>query len=113
VIPATKQQSNGAPYGLGSNYIEFTPGTSSGALTLTFDGEDGYAWRASAIVYGKGAPAVVPISLNGNSAGSVVVSGFGGQVTRVLLAATIADKAGVQVPYSYGASVAGTTLATK
>jgi hypothetical protein len=55
----------------------------------------------------------VPISLNGSSAGSVVVSGFGGQVTRVLLAATIADKAGVQVPYSYGASVAGTTLATK
>ena len=108
VIPAAKQQSNGAPYGLGSNYVEFTPGTSSGALTLTFDGADGYAWRASAIVYGKGAPAIVPITLSGGSAGSVVVSGFGGQVTRVLLAATIADKEGAQVPYSYGATVAST-----
>jgi hypothetical protein len=110
---ATKQVSNGAPYGLGSNYIEFKPGTTSGTLTLTFDGTDGYAWRASAIVYGQGAPSVVPITLNGGSAGTVVVNGFGNQVTRVVLAATIADKPGVQVPYSYGAAVAATTLAKK
>jgi hypothetical protein len=113
-IPAaTKQTSNGAPYGLGSNYIEFTPGTTSGSLTLTFDGADGYAWRARAIVYGNGSPSVVPITLSGGSAGSVVINGFGQQVTRVVLGATIADKEGVQVPYSYGASVAGATLATK
>jgi hypothetical protein len=109
---ATKQTSNGAPYGLGSNYIEFTPGSSSGTLTLSFDGADGYAWRASAIVYGNGAPTVAPISLApGSAAGSVTVSGFGRQVTRVVLAATIADREGVQVPYSYGASVAAATLA--
>jgi len=114
VIPtATKQTANGAPYGLGSNYIEFTPGSSSGSLTLTFDGADDYAWRAEAIVYGNGAPTIVPISLNKGSAGSVVVSGFGKQVTRVLLAATIADRDGIQVPYSYGATVAGATLATQ
>jgi len=40
-----------------------------------------------------------------------VVSGFGKSATRVLLAATIADKAGVLVPYSYSAAV-GTTLAS-
>ena len=111
-IPAaTKQTSNGAPYGLGSNYVEFTPGNTSGALTLTFDGADGHAWRASAIVYGRGAPSIVPISLDGNSAGSVEITGFGKQSTRVLLAVTIADRAGVQVPYSYGASVATATVA--
>ena len=111
-IPAaTKQTANGAPYGLGANYIEFTPGSSAGSLTLSFDGTDGYAWRAGAIVFGSGAPSVVPITLDGQSAGSVTVNGFGKQVSRVLLAATIADREGVQVPYSYGASVAAATLA--
>jgi hypothetical protein len=80
-------------------------------LTLSFDGADDFAWRASAIVYGSGAPTVVPITLDTESAGSVTVNGFGKQVTRVLLAATIADREGVQVPYSYGASVAGAALA--
>jgi hypothetical protein len=55
---------------------------------------------------------VIPMSLDGGSAGSVVVRSFGQQTSRVLLAATIADRAGVQVPYSYGATV-GTTVATK
>jgi len=111
-IPAaTKQTGNGAPYGLGSNYVEFTPGSTSGTLTLSFDGADDFAWRVSAIVYGSGTPTVVPITLDTESAGSVTVNGFGKQVTRVLLAATIADREGVQVPYSYGASVAGAALA--
>ena len=57
---ATKQVSNGAPYGLGANYVEFTPGSASGPLTLTFDGTDGHAWRVSAIVFGNGGPSVVP-----------------------------------------------------
>ena len=113
-IPAaTKQTSNGAPYGLGSNYVEFLPGSTSNSLTLTFDGADGYAWRASAIVFGNGGPSVVPITLNGASAGSVVINGFGRQVSRVLLAATIADKEGVQVAYSYAASLGSGSLASK
>jgi len=89
-----------------ANYIEFTPGASSGPMTLTFDGADGYAWRASAIAFGTGAPSMVPITLNGGSAGSAVVNGFGSQAKRVLLAATIADKAGIHVPYSYSATLA-------
>jgi hypothetical protein len=109
----TKQVSNGAPYGLGANYIEFTPGSSTGPLTLSFDGVDGYAWRASAIVYGNGGTSVVPISLDAASAGSVVINGFGKQVSRVVLAASIADRAGVQVAYSYGASVGTGSVASK
>ena len=64
-------------------------------------------------MFGNGAPSVVPISLDGSAAGSVTLSGFGKQVTRVLLAATIADREGVQVPYSYGASVGDATLASR
>ena len=106
---ATKQKPNGAPYGLGANYVEFTPGSASGTLTLTFDGADGYAWRVYAIVYGaKNGPSTVPVALDAGSAGSVAVNGFGKTATRVVLAATIADKPGVQVPFSYGASVAST-----
>jgi hypothetical protein len=111
---ATKQLANGAPYGLGANYVEFTPGSASGALTVTFDGADGYPWRASAIVFGSGGPSVVPIALeSASSAGSVVISGFGKQVSRVLLAATIADRSGVQVAYSYGASVGSGPIAAR
>jgi hypothetical protein len=107
-IPAaTKQVANGAPYGLGANYIEFTPGSATGDLVVSFDGTDGYAWRVSAIVSGRSGTTVVPMTLDGGSAGSVVVAGFGRQATRVVLSATIADKAGVQVPYSYGATVGG------
>jgi len=111
---ATKQVANGAPYGLGANYVEFTPGSASGSLTVTFNGADGYAWRASAIVFGNGGSSVVTIPLqSGSSAGSVVISGFGKQVSRVLLAATIADRSGVQVAYSYGASVGSGSVAAK
>src|SRR5687767_13740172 len=39
---ATMLVSNGAPYGLGANYVDFTPGSASGPLTLTFDGTDGH-----------------------------------------------------------------------
>jgi len=110
---ATKQSSNGAPYGLGANYVEFTPGSASGSLTLSFDGADGYAWRASAIVLGNGAPSVVSIDLDRGSAGSVVINGFGKQAGRVLLAVTIADRSGVQVAYSYGATVGSGSIAAK
>jgi len=41
------------------------------------------------------------------------VRGFGRQATRVLLTATIADRDGVQVPFSYGASLVGATVAVK
>jgi Family of unknown function (DUF6055) len=111
---ATKQVGNGAPYGLGANFVEFTPGTTSGSLTISFDGTDGFAWRVSAIVYGsKGTPTVVPMSLDGSSAGSLVVSGFGSKATRVLLAATIADRPGVLVPYTYSATVDAATVAAR
>jgi hypothetical protein len=110
---ATKQTSNGAPYGLGANFVEFTPGSASGTLTLAFDGADGYAWRVYAIVFGaKNGPSAVPMTLDGGSAGSLQVSGFGKTASRVVLVAAIADQAGVQVPFSYGASLA-TTLASK
>ena len=111
---ATKQAANGAPYGLGANYVEFTPGATTGDLSLTFDGADGYAWRVAAIAYGdRSAPTVTPVALTTGSAGSIVVRSFGKQVSRVVLVATIADRPGVQVPFSYGATVGGSTVATK
>jgi hypothetical protein len=107
-IPAaTRQVANGAPYGLGANFIEFTPGSASGDLVLSFDGADGYAWRVSAVVSGRSGTTVIPIVLDGGAAGSAVVAGFGKQATRVVLSATIADRAGAQVPYTYGATVGG------
>ena len=110
---ATKQKPNDAPYGLGANYVEFAPGSTPGTLTLSFDGADGNAWRVYAIVYGaRNGPSTVPMTLDAGSAGSLAVSGFGTAATRVVLVATIADKAGIQVPFSYGASL-GTTVASR
>ena len=42
-----------------------------------------------------------------------MISGFGRQASRVVLAATIADREGVQVAYSYGASLGAGSVATK
>ena len=111
-VPAsTRKLSNGAPSGLGSNFIEFTPGSATGDLTVTFDGADGAAWRAYALVTGRSGTSTLPIALDAGSAGSVVVRDFGRQATRVVLAVTIADRAGVQVPFSYGAALGGTVAA--
>jgi hypothetical protein len=111
---ATKHTANGAPYGLGSNFIEFTPGTASGTLTLTVDGTDGYAWRGYAITTSSaGKTAVLPITLGTGSAGSIAIADFGSKVAKVTLAMTIADRAGVQVPFTYGAQVAPATLARR
>jgi hypothetical protein len=104
---------NGAPSGLGANFVEFTPSGAAGDLTLSFDGADGAAWRAYALVTGRSGTATLPIALDAGSAGSLVVRDFGRQATRVVLAVTIADRAGVQVPFSYGATVGAAALASR
>jgi hypothetical protein len=108
-IPAsTKKEANGAPSGLGSNFIEFVPTSDADALQLTVDGADGYAWRAFAIVTAKsGATTVTPIPLDANGAGAYSLRGFGRTAAKVTLAITIAGREGVQVPYAYTATVGG------
>jgi len=104
--PGTKKEGNGAPWGLGANFVELVP-AGSGSLTLTFDGDDGFTWRAFAVATPKngGAPTVFAISLNGASAGSISINSFGTHWAKVTLVPTIAGTDGVAVPYSYAASV--------
>lgn len=103
---STKKDANGAPWGLGANFIEFVP-AGSGSLTLTFDGADGFAWRAFAVATPKngGAPTTFAITLNGSSAGSISLNGFGTRWAKVALVPTIAGTDGSAVPFSYGATV--------
>ena len=105
IPPSTNRVANRAPWGLGANFIDFT--NASGSLTLSFDGTDDFAWRAYAIATpaGGGRTAVLPITLDGNSAGSITVDGMGARWSKVTLAVTIADRPGAAVPYSYGAAV--------
>jgi hypothetical protein len=96
---------NRAPWGLGANFVEFVP-TTSGSLAVTFNGTDGFAWRAFAITSdAKGRESVLPIPLDAAAAGSVTIAGFGNRWKRVTLVSTIADRPGAEVPYSYGATV--------
>lgn len=107
VVPAsTNRTPNRAPWGLGANFIEFTA-AAAGTLTLSFDGADGYAWRAYAVATpaNGGKASVIAIALNGASAGSLAVSGFGTRWSKVTLVPTIADRVGVEVPYAYAAAV--------
>jgi hypothetical protein len=105
-VPASKGSVvTRAPWGLGANFVEFIPGP-SGTITISFDGADGFAWRAFAVASdARGRNTVIPIPLDAASAGSVTVSGFGTRWKRVTLVPTIADRAGAEVPYSYGAQV--------
>ncbi len=107
-IPVSKGNViNRAPWGLGANFVEFVPGSANaGSLTVTFDGSDGFAWRAFAVATdAKGRSSVVPIALDAGSAGATTIPGFGVRWKRVALVPTIADRPGAEVPYSYRATV--------
>ena len=92
VGPSTNKVDNRAPWGLGANFVEFVP-AASGTLSLSFDGADGYAWRALVVVVATpnngGSPTTYTISLNGASAGSISISGFGSRWAKVTLATTL------------------------
>lgn len=106
-LPASKGNViNRAPWGLGANFVEFLPAGGGATLTLTFDGTDGFAWRAFAVATGSnGRSTVIAIPLNAGSAGSVTIAGFGSRWTRVALVPTIADRPGAEVPYAYSAGI--------
>ena len=104
---STNKAANRAPWAFGgANYIEFAP-SGNKTLNLTFDGADGFGWRAVAVAYPKngGAPTTFPITLNGASAGSVSISGFGNRWTKVVLVPSIVGTTGAEVPFSYGATI--------
>lgn len=105
-VPAsTNKEPNRAPYGLGANFIDFT--NANGSITVSFDGTDDYAWRAYVIATpaGGGKAAILPMTLDDGSAGSITVDGMGSRYSKLTLAVTIADREGVAVPYSYGAAL--------
>ena len=106
VGPSTNKTLNRAPWGLGSNFVEFVA-TKSGTITVSFDGADGFAWRAYIVATPKagGPNTIIPISLDGGSAGSVSVANLGTRWSKVTLVPTIADTPGSEVPYSYAAAV--------
>jgi len=112
VVPAsTNKDPNRAPYGLGANFVDFT--NASGSVAVSFDGTDGFAWRAYVIATseGGGKVSILPVALDGGSAGSITVDGMGTRWSKLTLAVTIADRAGAAVPYSYGATVSRGTIA--
>src|SRR5687768_16380648 len=104
IVPAsTNREPNRAPYGLGANFVDFT--NASGSLTVSFDGTDGFAWRAYVIASAPGGRTMVlPVALDGGSAGAITVDGMGARWSKLTLAVTIADRAGAAVPYTYGAT---------
>jgi hypothetical protein len=107
VGPSTKKVDNRAPWALGgANYVEFTP-AGSGTLTLTFDGADGFAWRAVAVAtpMNGGAPTTFRITLDAGSAASVAIGGFGTQWSKVTLVPSIVGTDASAVTYAYGATV--------
>ena len=110
-IPETSnREPNRAPYGLGANFVDFT--NASGSLTVSFDGADGFAWRAYVIASASnGKTSVLPITLDGGSVGSITVDGMGSRWSKATLVVTIADRPGVAVPYAYGAAVSGGKVA--
>ncbi|NJD10197.1 MAG: hypothetical protein FIB01_07055 [Gemmatimonadetes bacterium] len=109
VPPSAKRLANRAPWGLGANFIDFLPPAgSTGTITLGFDGEDGYAWRAFAVATPAtgGPPVVTEIPLDAGSAGSIGINGLGTRFAKLTLVPTIADRAGAEVPFSYSATLA-------
>jgi hypothetical protein len=104
---STNKVANRAPWAFGgANYVEFVP-AASGTLTLSFDGTDGFAWRALAVATRKngGAPGIFTIALDGSSAGSLSINGFGTTWSKVTLVPVVVGTEGSEVTYSYAAGV--------
>ncbi|HEY0674074.1 MAG TPA: MXAN_6640 family putative metalloprotease [Longimicrobiales bacterium] len=101
---STNRTANRAPWGLGANFIEFTA-AASGTLTVSFDGTDGFAWRAYLVGTPKagGPNTSYPITLDGGSAGTVSVDNLGTRWAKLTLVVTVADAAGSELPFSYSA----------
>lgn len=106
VPPSKGNFVNRAPWGLGANFVEFVA-TVSGTLTITFDGADGFEWRAYAVATAaNGRSSTIPITVDAASdAGSIAIPNFGTRWAKVTLVPTIAGREGVAVPYAYGATV--------
>ena len=108
-VPAsTNKDANLAPWGLGANFVEFEAASARGTLTLTFDGAGTSEWRVLVALTpksGGGPPTVVPVVLDAGAQGSLEVSGFGNRWSKAVLMPTIAENAGVAVPYTYGAEL--------
>jgi hypothetical protein len=107
VLPSTKKVPSRAPWGLGANFIEFLPSGGS-SITISFDGADGYAWRAFLVgtpKNGKASPSSWEIALDTFSAGSMTASGFGTRWAKIALVCTIADRSDADVPFAYGATI--------
>ena len=54
---------------------------------------------------GQGSGSTATLTLDGGSAGSAAITGFGTRWSRVTLVPTIAGTAGAQVPFTYGAAL--------
>jgi hypothetical protein len=106
VSGSTNKEANLAPWGLGANFVEFESGSSSGTLTLSFDGTGESAWRVLVALTpraGQGAATVVPMTIGDGATGSLEVRGFGTKWSKAVLMPTIVENAGSEVPYAYGA----------
>ena len=105
-VPAsTNKAANLAPWGLGANFVELEAGSAKGTLHLSFTGTGGVAWRVMVALTGRGSTTVIPMTLDNASGGTLEVTGFGTKWSKAVLMPTIAERAGVEVPYSYGAVV--------
>jgi hypothetical protein len=106
VAASTNQLANRAPWGLGANFIEFTP-AEAGELRITFDGADGFAWRGFIVATPArgGAGSETPVILDAGSFGSISVRDFGSRWSKVTLIPTIADQPGREVPFMYTAAI--------
>ncbi|HEV8177944.1 MAG TPA: hypothetical protein VGP44_09680, partial [Gemmatimonadales bacterium] len=105
-VPAsTNKAANLAPWGLGANFVELEAGSAKGTLQLSFSGTGGVAWRVMVALTGRGSTTVIPMTLDNASGGTLDVTGFGTKWSKAILMPTIAERAGVEVPYSYGAVV--------
>jgi hypothetical protein len=107
VPPSAKKEPNEAPWGLGANFVQFEAGSAKGSLRLSFDGTGEVAWRVMIALSPKsgGAATVIPMALGAGAQGSLDVTGFGTKWIKAVLMPTIADQAGVEVPYAYGATL--------
>ena len=102
-LPVPVQSSSQPPGGMGSNYVRFvTDQVPTGApLTVSFDGEDGYAWAARIVARDPGGQfETFPLALDGLSAGKVSLHDASAYSHVALVVSLLTVSGGANYQYS-------------
>ncbi|MBN1755909.1 T9SS type A sorting domain-containing protein [bacterium] len=104
--PVTSGGTSHRPQNLASNYIRFKNSGYSGALSLSFTGDESTTWKMKVIKFpDSGVPEIINIPVNPSGSGNMIVPSFENYRSVIMIPAPVGTSIYSSYDYSYSASV--------